>query len=52
MNLDEKIRKIRKENKMSQDDLAEVLNVTRPNNIKLGKWKKLSRYRNTYKNKR
>ncbi len=29
MNLDEKIRKIRKENKMNQDDLAEVLNVTR-----------------------
>ncbi len=29
MNLDEKIKKIRKDNKMSQDDLAEVLNVTR-----------------------
>ena len=29
MNLDEKIRKIRKDNKMSQDDLAEILNVTR-----------------------
>ena len=29
MNLDEKIKKIRKDNKMSQDDIAEVLNVTR-----------------------
>ena len=29
MNLDEKIKKIRKDNKMSQDDFAEVLNVTR-----------------------
>ena len=29
MNLDEKIRKIRKDNKMSQDNLAEILNVTR-----------------------
>lgn len=29
MNLDEKIKKIRKDNKMSQEDLAEVLNVTR-----------------------
>ena len=29
MNLDEKIKKIRKDNKMSQDDIAEILNVTR-----------------------
>ena len=29
MNLDEKIKKIRKDNKMSQDDFAEILNVTR-----------------------
>lgn len=29
MNLDEKIKKIRKDNKMSQDDLAEIINVTR-----------------------
>ncbi len=29
MNLDEKIKKIRKDNKMSQEELAEILNVTR-----------------------